>query len=110
MEWSIHEVARSAGTTSRTLRHYGEIGLLPPSRIGANGYPLLRRARARAAAADSAAARAGTRAARHRGGPRRSPRRRGGAENPPAAARTGTRAGRTSDQVGAHDAAQDGGR
>src|SRR5512144_1917678 len=38
MEWSIHEVARSAGTTSRTLRHYGEIGLLPPSRIGANDY------------------------------------------------------------------------
>src|SRR5512144_2469819 len=38
MEWSIHEVARSAGTTSRTLRHYGEIGLLSPSRIGANRY------------------------------------------------------------------------
>ncbi|WP_067696432.1 MerR family transcriptional regulator [Nocardia jejuensis] len=37
-EWSIQELARSAGTTSRTLRHYGEIGLLPPSRIGANGY------------------------------------------------------------------------
>lgn len=38
MDWSIHEVARLAGTTSRTLRHYGAIGLLPPSRIGSNGY------------------------------------------------------------------------
>jgi DNA-binding transcriptional MerR regulator len=38
MEWSIQDIARSAGTTSRTLRHYGEIGLLRPSRIGSNGY------------------------------------------------------------------------
>ncbi|NJQ03537.1 MerR family transcriptional regulator [Streptomyces zingiberis] len=38
MEWSIQDVARQAGTTSRTLRHYGEIGLLPPSRVGDNGY------------------------------------------------------------------------
>ncbi|MFC6019426.1 MerR family transcriptional regulator [Plantactinospora solaniradicis] len=38
MEWSIQEIARSAGTTSRTLRHYGQIGLLTPSRIGRNGY------------------------------------------------------------------------
>ena len=38
MDWSIQEVARLAGTTSRTLRHYGDLGLLPPSRIGANGY------------------------------------------------------------------------
>jgi DNA-binding transcriptional MerR regulator len=37
-DWSIQEIARLAGTTSRTLRHYGNIGLLPPSRIGANGY------------------------------------------------------------------------
>ncbi|MQY13530.1 HTH-type transcriptional activator TipA [Streptomyces sp. RB5] len=37
-EWSIQELARAAGTTSRTLRHYGEKGLLPPSRTGANGY------------------------------------------------------------------------
>ena len=37
-EWSIQEIARLAGTTSRTLRHYGEIGLLPPSRIAGNGY------------------------------------------------------------------------
>lgn len=37
-EWSIQDLARAAGTTSRTLRHYGELGLLPPSRIGNNGY------------------------------------------------------------------------
>lgn len=38
MEWSIQEIARTAGTTSRTLRHYGEVGLLRPSRLAANGY------------------------------------------------------------------------
>ena len=38
MERSIQDVARLAGTTSRTLRHYGDIGLLSPSRIGGNGY------------------------------------------------------------------------
>jgi DNA-binding transcriptional MerR regulator len=38
MEWSIQEVARLAGTTSRTLRHYGDVGLLSPSRVGKNGY------------------------------------------------------------------------
>lgn len=38
MEWSIQQIARLAGTTSRTLRHYDDIGLLPPSRIAANGY------------------------------------------------------------------------
>lgn len=38
MEWSIQEIARRAGTTSRTLRHYGEVGLLEPSRVGTNGY------------------------------------------------------------------------
>jgi DNA-binding transcriptional MerR regulator len=38
MEWSIQEIARAAGTTSRTLRHYGHVGLLPPTRTGANGY------------------------------------------------------------------------
>ncbi|UFU06396.1 MerR family transcriptional regulator [Ruania halotolerans] len=37
-EWSMHEITRTTGTTSRTLRHYDQIGLLPPSRIGANGY------------------------------------------------------------------------
>lgn len=38
MEWSIQEIARYAGTTSRTLRHYDDIGLVPPSRIAGNGY------------------------------------------------------------------------
>lgn len=38
MDWSIQDVARLAGTTSRTLRHYGDIGLLSPSRVGGNGY------------------------------------------------------------------------
>lgn len=38
MEHSIQQIARAAGTTSRTLRHYDAIGLLAPSRIGANGY------------------------------------------------------------------------
>jgi len=36
--WSIQQIAKLAGTTSRTLRHYGDLGLLPPSRIGPNGY------------------------------------------------------------------------
>ncbi|MGV1005345.1 MAG: MerR family transcriptional regulator [Candidatus Nanopelagicales bacterium] len=38
MDLSIQEVARLAGTTSRTLRHYDDIGLLTPSRVGSNGY------------------------------------------------------------------------
>ncbi|MGJ0204056.1 TipAS antibiotic-recognition domain-containing protein [Leucobacter sp. gxy201] len=37
-EHSIQDIAKAAGTTSRTLRHYDGIGLLPPSRVGANGY------------------------------------------------------------------------
>ena len=38
MLMGISEVARVAGTTSRTLRHYQEVGLLEPSEVGANGY------------------------------------------------------------------------
>jgi DNA-binding transcriptional MerR regulator len=38
MDWSIQEVAKLAGTTSRTLRHYDDIGLLEPARVGSNGY------------------------------------------------------------------------
>jgi DNA-binding transcriptional MerR regulator len=38
MDWSIQDVARLAHTTSRTLRHYDDIGLLVPSRVGGNGY------------------------------------------------------------------------
>jgi DNA-binding transcriptional MerR regulator len=37
-DWSIQEVARLAGTTSRTLRHYDDIGLLAPTRVAHNGY------------------------------------------------------------------------
>ncbi|MGY4856385.1 MerR family transcriptional regulator [Cryobacterium sp. AP23] len=37
-DWSIQEIARLAGTTRRTLRHYHAIGLVTPSRIGDNGY------------------------------------------------------------------------
>ena len=38
MDWSIQDIAKVAGTTSRTLRHYDSVGLLEPSRIGSNGY------------------------------------------------------------------------
>ncbi len=38
MDWSVQQIARIAGTTSRTLRHYDALGLLKPSRTGANGY------------------------------------------------------------------------
>jgi DNA-binding transcriptional MerR regulator len=38
MDWSIQEIARLTGTTSRTLRHYDAVGLLPATSIAANGY------------------------------------------------------------------------
>lgn len=38
MAWSIAEVARMSNTTSRTLRHYDDIGLLKPAFLGENGY------------------------------------------------------------------------
>lgn len=38
MEWSIQQIARLTGTTSRTLRHYGAVGLLVPARVAHNGY------------------------------------------------------------------------
>ena len=38
MAWSIADVARMSRVTSRTLRHYDEIGLLPPAWIGSNGH------------------------------------------------------------------------
>jgi DNA-binding transcriptional MerR regulator len=37
-DWSIQEIARIANTTSRTLRHYDEVGLVLPTRVGDNGY------------------------------------------------------------------------
>ncbi|MFF5920239.1 MerR family transcriptional regulator [Streptomyces flavochromogenes] len=38
MAWPTAEVARMSGVTARTLRHYDEIGLLPPAWIGTNGH------------------------------------------------------------------------
>ena len=38
MHYSIQEVARAAGTTSRTLRHYDSLGLVRPVRVGQNRY------------------------------------------------------------------------
>src|SRR2546423_6357110 len=38
MVWSIAQVARMSKVTSRTLRHYDDIGLLRPARVGRNGY------------------------------------------------------------------------
>lgn len=38
VDWPIQEIARLASTTSRTLRHYDDVGLLTPTRIGSNGY------------------------------------------------------------------------
>lgn len=37
MEWSTHQVVEAAGVTSRTLRHYHQIGLLTPTRTGSGG-------------------------------------------------------------------------
>jgi DNA-binding transcriptional MerR regulator len=36
--WSIAEVARMSKVTSRTLRHYDDVGLLRPAYVGSNGY------------------------------------------------------------------------
>ncbi len=38
MSWSIAQLARMSKVTSRTLRHYDEIGLLKPAYVGSNGY------------------------------------------------------------------------
>ncbi|WP_311478924.1 MerR family transcriptional regulator [uncultured Gulosibacter sp.] len=38
MEWTVQELAQRAGVTPRALRHYHQIGLLKPDRIGTNGY------------------------------------------------------------------------
>ncbi|MGO2660485.1 MerR family transcriptional regulator [Mycetocola reblochoni] len=37
-EWPIRDLAKATGLTSRTLRHYEQIGLLLPSRVASNGY------------------------------------------------------------------------
>ena len=38
VEWTIHDVAKATGLTSRALRHYEQIGLLSPSRVASSGY------------------------------------------------------------------------
>ena len=38
MSWSIAEMARISGVSSRTLRHYDAVGLLAPAWVGANGW------------------------------------------------------------------------
>ncbi|MEU7020509.1 MerR family transcriptional regulator [Streptomyces sp. NPDC046203] len=38
MAWSIADVARMSGVTTRTLRHYDDIGLLPPAWTASNGH------------------------------------------------------------------------
>jgi len=38
MAYTIKEIADLAGVTTRTIRYYDEIGLLPPADIGENGY------------------------------------------------------------------------
>ncbi|WP_225800039.1 MerR family transcriptional regulator [Streptomyces sp. NK15101] len=38
MAWSIADVARMSGVTSRTLRHYDEIGLLAPAWTAGDGH------------------------------------------------------------------------
>ena len=38
--YTIHELAALAGVTTRTLRYYHQLGLLPPARVADNGYRL----------------------------------------------------------------------
>ena len=37
MEWPTGELARRAGISTRTLRHYDQIGLLTPTRTSGSG-------------------------------------------------------------------------
>jgi DNA-binding transcriptional MerR regulator len=37
-EWPIRDVAKATGLSSRALRHYEDIGLLTPSKLGPSGY------------------------------------------------------------------------
>lgn len=38
MDYTIQQLAKLAGVSSRTLRYYDQIGLLAPKRLSANGY------------------------------------------------------------------------
>ena len=44
MEYNVHELAKLAGVSARTLRYYDNIGLLSPSRNEVNGYRVYGRA------------------------------------------------------------------
>jgi len=37
MEYTVQELAKLAGITTRTLRYYDEINILKPSRINSSG-------------------------------------------------------------------------
>jgi DNA-binding transcriptional MerR regulator len=38
MEYTVHKLAKLAGTSTRTLRYYDEIDILKPARINSSGY------------------------------------------------------------------------
>lgn len=38
MDYTINQLARLAGVSTRTLRYYDQVGLLKPSRVSGNGY------------------------------------------------------------------------
>lgn len=38
MPYTVHQLAKLAGVTSRTLRYYDKVGLLSPAHLGRNGY------------------------------------------------------------------------
>jgi hypothetical protein len=38
MEYTVQKLAKLAGTSTRTLRYYDEIGILKPARINSSGY------------------------------------------------------------------------
>jgi DNA-binding transcriptional MerR regulator len=38
MEYTVQKLSRMAGTSTRTLRYYDEIGILKPARINSSGY------------------------------------------------------------------------
>lgn len=43
MEYTVKQIAKIAGITTRTLRHYDKIGLLKPARINSSGYRIYSR-------------------------------------------------------------------
>ena len=44
MEYTVHQLGKMAGISTRTLRYYDEIGLLEPCRINSSGYRIYGRA------------------------------------------------------------------